>query len=153
MSRLTPKERDEGWKNKVPIGKALDKLAHYEDLEEQQRLIELDFNCHTRDELDRCTHRHCNNCDKYRRELKHYKDLEEAGRLIKLPCKVGDRVWEIHHRAWDGYADDWLYPDYTRSIVQECGFGLNLLSSIGSTVFLTKAEAEAKLAELKGGAE
>lgn len=86
-------------------------------------------------------------------KLAHYEDLEEAGRLITLPCKVGDRVWEIHHRAWYGYADDWLYPDYTRSIVQECSFGLNLLSSIGSTVFLTKAEAEAKLAELKGGAE
>ena len=41
MSRLTPKERDEGWKNKVPLGDALDKLAHYEDLEEAGRLITL----------------------------------------------------------------------------------------------------------------
>ena len=86
-------------------------------------------------------------------KLKHYEDLEEQGRLIELPCKVGDKVWEIHHRAWEGYADDWLYPDYTRSIVQECGFSLSLLSSIGSTIFLTKAEAEAKLAELKVGTE
>ena len=36
MSRLKPKERDNDkcWKNKVPLSKALDKLAHYEDLEE-----------------------------------------------------------------------------------------------------------------------
>lgn len=41
MSRLTPKERDNDkcWKNKVPLSKALDKLAHYEDLEEQGDLL------------------------------------------------------------------------------------------------------------------
>ena len=43
MSRLTPKEREKYkcWKNRVSLSKALDKLAHYEDLEEAGRLIEL----------------------------------------------------------------------------------------------------------------
>ena len=35
MSRLTPREREKGWANKVPVGLAIEKLAHYEDLEEQ----------------------------------------------------------------------------------------------------------------------
>ena len=43
MSRLTPKEREKykWWKNRVSLSKALDKLANYEDLEEQGRLIEV----------------------------------------------------------------------------------------------------------------
>lgn len=28
-------------------------------------------------------------------KLKEYEDFEEQGRLIKLPCKVGDKVYEI----------------------------------------------------------
>ena len=39
----------------------------------------------TRDELDRCTHRYCNKCDGYRKEIQRYKDLEEQGRLVVLP--------------------------------------------------------------------
>ena len=39
----------------------------------------------TRDELDRCTHRYCNKCDGYRKEVQRYKGLEEQGRLVVLP--------------------------------------------------------------------
>lgn len=76
------------------IVKVQEKLAYYENLEEQGLLIKLDLNQYKRDDLDRCTHRHCNNCDKYRRELQKYKDLEEQGRLEILPCKKGeDAYW------------------------------------------------------------
>ena len=51
------------------IVKVQEKLKHYKDLEEAGRLIELDDSLPARDELDRCTRRHCNKCDKYRREL------------------------------------------------------------------------------------
>ena len=72
-------------------------------------------------------------------KLAHYEDLEEQGRLIELPCKVGDRVYEIYrfciYGAWE---------------IDEHRVTLEDLPHIGKTVFLTKEEAEAKLAELKG---
>ena len=172
--------------------KMYDKLKHYEDLEEAGRLIEIDDSLPARDELDRCTHRHCNNCDKYRLELQLYKDndkrikgmtgmdmaeasarftsymkMKDEGRLIELPCKVGDTVYDVvlcvdnqYHikemvakavrpygairwikdkppKLWNVYLDS----DYEYAYRHFCDFG--------KTVFLTKAEAEAKLAELK----
>lgn len=57
------------------------KLAHYEDMEGQGLLTVIDNETFKRDNLDRCTHRHCNKCDKYRRDLQLYKDLEEQGKL------------------------------------------------------------------------
>ena len=167
------------------FGDVAEKLSHYEDLEEQGRLIEIDLNELKRDELDRCTHRHCNKCDKYRLELQLYKDndgrvkemigmdMAEAsmrfaaltiakneGRLIELPCKDGATVyWITTHGILERYAaitepihskivelrplgpDDEVYPYNVPTFFKE----------FGKTVFLTKAEAEAKLAELKEG--
>ena len=122
MSRLTPKERDKGWKNKVPLGIALDKLAHYEDLEEQ-------------------------------------------GRLIELPCKVGDTVYYINtqnrlslfkNTVYEAKVARFVTTRYGTSIVIQIRneYGCTELYSednYNKTVFLTKAEAEAKLAELKEG--
>lgn len=129
--------------------KWLKELQRYKDLEEAGRLIELDDSLPARDELDRCTHRHCNNCDKYRRELKHYKDLADEGRLIELPCKVGDYVYDV--------ADGTAYETRVLQFVMfEDHLACRTVSSFpdveafGKRVFLTKAEAEQKLAELKG---
>lgn len=99
MSRLTPKERekDKRWKNKVSLGKALDKLSHYED-------------------------------------------LEEDGRLITLPCKVGSNVYAIG-----------MNGEIIAFTVDTIGYALSIASQIGKGFYLTKAEAEAKLEELKGG--
>ena len=69
------------------------RLADYEDLEEQGLLTIIDNETFQHDDLDRCTHRHCNKCDKYRRELQQYKDLEEQGRLIEQ--KHGE--WILKH--------------------------------------------------------
>ena len=116
-----------------------EKLAYYEDLEEQGLLIKLDLNQYKRDNLDRCTHRHCNNCDKYRRELQKYEDLEEAGRLIEVVrckdcyhrierCGMGSHKWcEI----WEGTTGE---NDF-------CSYG------VARTEI---EEAESKLEELKG---
>lgn len=101
-----------------------------------------------------------------RETLKKYEDLEEQGRLIKLPCKVGDTVY-VNGVLGCGEAERYrvIRVDYHSTL----GTGRNefyieaLLcadpdSSIafydkqfGKTVFLTKAEAEAKLKELRGG--
>ena len=97
MSRLTPKEREKGWANKVPVGLAIEKLAHYED-------------------------------------------LEEAGRLIVLPCKVGSNVYAV---GADG--------EVIAFTVDTINYALSIAHQIGKGFYLTKAEAEAKLAELKRG--
>lgn len=100
------------------------------------------------------------------KQLKEYQHLEEQGRLIKLPCKVGDTVY-VNGVLSCGEAERYrvIRVDYHSTL----GTGRNefyieaLLcadpdSSIafydkqfGKTVFLTKAEAEAKLKELRGG--
>ena len=99
-------------------------------------------------------------------KLAEYEDLEEQSRLIKLPCKVGDTVY-VNGVLGCGEAERYrvIRVDYHSTL----GTGRNefyieaLLcadpdSSIafydkqfGKTVFLTKAEAEAKLKELRGG--
>ena len=100
------------------------------------------------------------------KQLKEYQHLEEQDRLIKLPCKVGDTVY-VNGVLGCGEAERYrvIRVDYHSTL----GTGRNefyieaLLcadpdSSIafydkqfGKTVFLTKAEAEAKLKELRGG--
>lgn len=167
-----------------------EKMCHYEDLEEAGRLIELDDSLPARDELDRCTHRHCNNCDKYRLELQLYKDndkrikqmigmdmaeasarfasdmkMKAEGRLTELPCKVGDTVWNVNEYAEGfkirpmkaccivvkGNNKKYVYLEYTdTNDYLEHGYGFD---DFGHVLFLTKAEAEAKLAELKEGAK
>jgi hypothetical protein len=99
----------------------------------------------------------CNLCN-YRQEilakLKYYEDLEEQGRLIELPCKVGETVWTT--RWWDNKmitkkidGVTWCRYIFQHKITKE-KFSLHDIDRIGNDVFLTKAEAEAKLAELKG---
>lgn len=72
-------------------------------------------------------------CDK----LGKYEDLEEQGRLVKLPCKVGDDVYYILG-----------IPNETPCAIDKCTFELSDINKIGKTLFLTKAEAEARLREL-----
>ena len=72
-------------------------------------------------------------------KLKNYEGLEEQGRLVKLPCKVGDNVWVI----MTGMTGK--HPVLFRQ-----SFELSMLKHWGTSVFLTKSEAEAKLKELRG---
>lgn len=94
-------------------------------------------------------------------KLAHYEDLEEQGRLIELPCKVGDTVWCVTDKqifvAWvDSFylteEDGVLSIEVNLTDVVENDIEIKA-SSFGRKVFLTKAEAEAKLAELKGDSE
>ena len=92
-------------------------------------------------------------------QLKEYQQLEEQGRLIKLPCKVGDTVYAI------GFNNNKpiIYESVVLSILiteKEIAFNVKVdefeinsqlkQSMFDKTVFLTKAEAEAKLKELRG---
>lgn len=106
---------------------------------------------------------HCKNfkdsqermCDAYEEcniaSVEYLAELEddlESGKMIRLPCKVGQKIyrkdtnfeWEIV--ACIIYEDEIIIIDDSDN-----EFGID---DIGKTVFLTKAEAEAKLEELKG---
>ena len=101
------------------------------------------------------------------KELQRYKDLADESRLIELPCKVGDTVYKLWYKTCHKGND---YPDsyfccgceddctLERAIFEFCvpsvDWILAHMKAFGDWLwFLTKAEAEAKLAELKGGAE
>lgn len=98
-------------------------------------------------------------------------DMIEQGLLVKLPCKVGDTVYCVGTKCLSGeyeYECDTINDCYTCHLDKENivfakkvelwflqGLVFNSLEhfKFGKTVFLTKAEAEARLAELKGGGE
>lgn len=98
-------------------------------------------------------------------KLATYEDLEEQGLLVRLPCKVGDTVWDIDagypelykitafsygcHDLVEFGCDDEITFYYTSCHRQTAG--AFLLSELGETVFITKAEAEKKLKEMKNG--
>ena len=83
-------------------------------------------------------------------KLRKYEDVEEQGLLLKLPCRVGDTVY---------YIDDcYVYSDKVKSIDirkenDEYIFTIAYMDyreeDFGKTVFLTQAEAEQKLKEMK----
>lgn len=92
-------------------------------------------------------------------KLAHYEDLEEAGRLIELPCKVGDMVWCVTDKyifvAWvDSFylteEDGVLSIEVNLTDAVENDIEIKA-SSFGHKVFLTEAEAEAKLTEIQKG--
>lgn len=98
----------------------LSKLYHYEDLEEQGRLIELP--CKVGDTVY---------------VFKKYRDCKlnyECNQRTKYKCEN----------------DNYCRQEYIITKVGEMKFSLIWFEQMGKTVFLTKEEAEAKLKELKG---
>lgn len=94
-----------------------------------------------------------------RETLKKYEDLEEQGRLIKLPCKVGEIVYKPNPITLKEIVEIKIESVFiTESDINISGrttkkkytFCCNS-KDFSKTVFLTKAEAEAKLKELRGG--
>lgn len=106
----------------------------------------------------------CCNCDIPPRKCKYisdalekladYEDLDEQDRLLKLPCKIGTEVYNI--TWWDDVQEKIVVKGktYYRIIhkykVSKSTFDYTDIEKIGKTVFRTKAEAEAKLKELRG---
>lgn len=143
MKRLTHEDGFEWYRTRNQNREIYEKLKYYEDMEEQGLLTVINNETFQRDESDRCTHRSCNNCDKYRRELQRYKDLEEQGKLIKLPCAVGDTVYEVVPLPM-------MFDELKEGhIVLEKEFDFNDLKDFNEWVFLTEEETEAKLRELE----
>lgn len=89
------------------------------------------------------------------RRLAELEDKIENGTLIELPCKVGNVVYEVfkNHKPPFGRA-----TTIEKIIITDKGLRLKLsrnsvyetaISSLGETLFLTEAEAIAKLEELR----
>ena len=79
----------------------------------------------------------------------------ENGTLIELPCKVGDVVYEVFKNHKPPFVQ---VTTIEKIIITDKGLRLKLsrnsvyetaISSLGETLFLTEAEAIAKLEELK----
>ena len=87
-------------------------------------------------------------------ELKEYRDLEEQGLLLKLPCKSGDKLYDIRQNHIKDRRNDMVHELSIEGITVEfCTWETWMarsvpLKEIGKTVFLTKEEAEEKLKEL-----
>lgn len=85
-------------------------------------------------------------------KLADYEDAEEQGLLLRLMCDAGDKVYYpyfIDYRVIDLeiveiriYEDEIIYIDDVDNVWYEY--------DLGKTIFLTKEEAEKKLAEMKG---
>ena len=134
------------------VGNLYERLAELEDKIERGELVENTVVTYVN--MGRC-----NSKTLIDKALK-YDELKtkiENGTLIELPCKVGDRIWCIinkkhifgrrikeiifkKNRWWIQTVDRTGWADMERFYMQE----------FNKTVFLTKAEAEKKLKELKG---
>lgn len=84
-------------------------------------------------------------------KLAAYEDAEEQGLLLRLPCKVGSNIYRITDDGVDvaecreiRVADEEMYIESV-TLCDWISF-----DEIGKTIFLTEAEAEAKLAEMEG---
>lgn len=125
----------------------LEKLAHYEDLEEQ--LEKLYGGKMPLDKVVETVNRIVQNGEEkldYARILTNaeaekwdkWKDLEEQGRLIELPCLPNEEVWISNKR----FGTHKMMYASREAIVRAIGAGY----AIG----YTKEEAEAKLKEMEG---
>lgn len=106
---------------------------------------------------------HCEDCyvgNLYER-LALLEDKIENGTLVELPCRVGDKVYFPVDNGWD-YAEidkidifekdivfEWVQYDRGYELTELWDEGDFSIHDIGKTVFLTRAEAEKKLQELK----
>lgn len=79
----------------------------------------------------------------------------ENGTLIELPCKVGDTVYEVFKNHKPPFIQQ---TKVEKIVITDKGLRLKLsrnsvyetaISSLGKTLFLTEAEAIAKLEELR----
>ena len=107
----------------------------------------------------------CEEIDAVYRKLKDYEDAEEQGLLLRLPCKMGDKVYQISENFIEpctvetiflgNYRDrngNWCNMAEIHYDRDDCPYVSTEIyfTDIGETVFLTETEAEAKLKEMEG---
>ena len=91
-------------------------------------------------------------------KLAAYEDAEEQGLLLRLPCKVGDTLYRVNKGAKEAVIMMRVIQLYIKQIHKDrtvmridaindadMGESCYLPCDIGERIFLTRAEAEAKL--------
>lgn len=108
----------------------------------------------------------CEQLAEWLEKSKEYQHLEEQDRLVILPCEVGDtvyvngvlgcgeaeryRVIRVDYHSTLGTGRNEFYIEALLCANPDSSIGF-YDKQFGKTVFLTKAEAETKLKELRGG--
>ena len=100
----------------------------------------------------------CEEIDAVYRKLKDYEDAEEQGLLLRLPCKIGDTLYRVNKGAKEPVIMMRIIQLYIKQIHKDrtvmridaindadMGESCYLPCDIGERIFLTRAEAEAKL--------
>lgn len=148
MGRLTRRSNDEifltcgfyssyYWKQN-PFYEAVDKLAHYEDLEEQlMESAEIDI-------------------DSMVGEFMHYYNLQKENRLIELPCAVGDTVYDISEFIEscpyaEIYEDEVTYIGISKDekgLIYELACCDYRAEDFGKIAFFNKEQAEAEVLKI-----
>lgn len=97
-------------------------------------------------------------------KLADYEDAEEQGLILRLPCKVGDKVYQIRENFIEPCTVETIFlGNYTDRNGNCCNMAEiyydrddcpyvsteMYFTDIGETVFLTETEAEAKLKEME----
>lgn len=94
-------------------------------------------------------------------KLADYEDAEEQGLLLRLPCKVGDKIYEVtyENRKYiirEHIVNQFVYIAYRNPRIEiyyegENGFlSSSIAGQLDDGLFLKREEAEAKLAEMEG---
>lgn len=94
-------------------------------------------------------------------KLAAYEDAEEQGLLLRLPCKVGDKLYRITPYAKEPIITTHVLQINIKQffnekiivridVMDKMGESCYFLDDIGKKVFLSREEAEAKLAEMEG---
>ena len=97
----------------------------------------------------------CEQCEHFETmvdRLAYYEDLEEQGLLLRLPCKVGDMLYVMVLEEGVVGREIFNFEVYEETLYADVGvYSINLTKCLGKDVFLTKEEAEKKLAEMRKG--
>ena len=102
----------------------------------------------------------CKDCSNYE-AVKRHEDMEKSGRLRIFPCTIGDTVYRINKGAEQPIIplqvlnfkifNNNLVESFKMECVDEwCGGYSYRKTDIGRDVFITRQEAEAKMAEMEG---
>ena len=132
--------------------------------EMRDRLLELIFQGD-----EKCSEQDCRDCKHHGNEFcgfEHIANYLIENGVVVPPCKVGETVYYIHETYWDKNYKDYIdTKELKEDVVQivECPelktnlmlevkeFDWDLFNNwLNGEIFLTKAEAEQKLKEMRG---
>lgn len=88
------------------------------------------------------------------KRLAELEDKIENGTLVELPCKVGDMVYFIAKQGMDIYSvEKTIIVDFWCNPMENRFYPIDVNEIPINEVFLTKADAEKRLEELRGEAK